>query len=169
MAIYLACYAMDPEGPDVFAEPLATCIAPSRSPARRLAARFAPARAERSPAMRGRPCAMRAIVAAGVARPRRCGRCARGGGGGAVGHLGAAVVLRRVVMDWLHKHQGTCRRALFRTFEELRKIRRDFGDDWPDDEGSAEEAAPDPVADAGPGGVSDEGAGAPRRTPGAEP
>ena len=28
----------------------------------------------------------------------------------------------------------TCSRALFRTFDELRKVRRDFGDDLPDDE-----------------------------------
>ena len=62
MAIYLACHAMDPDGPDVFAEPLGDLSRPEMQASReRLSARFAAARAERSPAMPRKPA-------------RRCGR-----------------------------------------------------------------------------------------------
>ena len=38
-------------------------------------------------------------------------------------------------VEWLYKHQVTCSRSLSRTFDELRKVRRDFGDDLLDSPG----------------------------------
>ena len=70
LSIYLACQAMDPHGPDVFAEPLSDLRRPETEAAyQRQAERFAAARAERSPrdAAAGRA-ALRAIVSAAVAR-----------------------------------------------------------------------------------------------------
>src|SRR5262245_50915038 len=70
LAIYLACRAMDPEGPDVFAEALGEPEGPEAAAARdRLAARFAAARAERGPQdAAGARAELRALAAAGAAR-----------------------------------------------------------------------------------------------------
>ena len=66
-------------------------------------------------------------------------------------------------MEWLRKHQLTCSRALFRTFEELRKVRRDLGDDLPAHEPAEEPPAPGPVADVAPAPRADREAVAARR------
>ena len=50
----------------------------------------------------------------------------------------------KVTLDWLRKHQATCSRALYRSFDELRKLRRDFGDDPAMAEAAAGPPAPDP-------------------------
>ena len=147
LAIYLACHAMDPDGPDVFAEPLGDLRRPEMQASReRLSARFAAARAERSPrdAAEGRA-TLRAIVTAAVARVEAL-REVRA----AAEAVGAADISARLsyygreTVEWLRKHQVTCSRALFRTFDELRKVRREFGDDLPADEPAP---APGPAAD----------------------
>src|SRR4029077_18608830 len=56
----------------------------------------------------------------------------------------------RESVEWLHKHQVTCSRALFRTFDELRKIRRDFGADPAADEPAERPPAPDSRPEAAP-------------------
>jgi hypothetical protein len=53
-------------------------------------------------------------------------------------------------VEWLRKHQATCGRALYRTFAELHKLRRDFGDDPAWDEEPAELPASGPCADPAP-------------------
>ena len=154
MSIYLACHAMDPGGPDVFAEPLGDLRRPEMEASReRQAARFAAARAERAPRnpADGRA-ALRAIVAAGLARAetlrevRAAAEAAEHGG-----HRGAAVVRGQGTVEWLHKHQVTCSRALFRTFDEFRKVRRDSDDILPAADETAEVAAPSSGIDAAPG------------------
>ena len=50
-------------------------------------------------------------------------------------------------MEWLHKHQVTCSRALFRTFAELRQLRQDFAADPAMAEAAAESPAPGPCGD----------------------
>ena len=79
LSIYLACQAMEPEGPDVFAEPLSDLHRPEMVAQRhRLAATFATARAERSPrdAEAGRSALWR-WWRRRWRESRRCGRCAR--------------------------------------------------------------------------------------------
>ena len=44
-------------------------------------------------------------------------------------------------LEWLHKHQVTCSRSLYRAIEELRKVRRDFTADPSGDEAPGELAA----------------------------
>ena len=61
----------------------------------------------------------------------------------------------RESVEWLRKHQMTCSRALFRTFEELRKVRRDLGDDLPADEPAEQPPAPGPVAVVAPASRAD--------------
>ena len=132
MSIYLACHAMDPDGPDVFAQPLGDLRRPEdEASAHGWRSRFAAARAERAPrdAAAGRA-ALRAIVAAAVARLEAL-REVRAAAEAAdrADDLGPAVATTpRSSVDWLRKHQATCSRSLYRTFDELRKLRRDFGD-----------------------------------------
>ena len=131
LSIYLACHAMEPEGPDVFAQPLGDLLHRPEDEARykRLAGKFARAREERAPrdAAAGRE-ALRAIVAPVVARLEalREVRAALEAAGRA--EISARVSYNaKVSLDWLHKHQVTCSRALYRSFDELRKLRKDFG------------------------------------------
>jgi hypothetical protein len=128
LTIYLACHAMDPDGPDVFAEPLSDLDRPrSEAQHQRLTAKYRASRADRAPkdAPAGRA-ALAAIIAAALARLE----------GLKDGHAEAAapsdITARlthddKVALDWLRQHQGTCVRSLYRSFEELRKLRRDFG------------------------------------------
>ena len=136
LSIYLACQAMDPHGPDVFAEPLSDLRRPEAAAAyQRQAERFAAARAERSPrdAAAGRA-ALRAIVSAAVARVEalREDRTAAEAEAAGMSEVSARLSYRaKETVDWLWKHQARCSRSLCRTFDELRKVRRDFGDDLP--------------------------------------
>ena len=147
MAIYLACQAMDPDGPDVFAEALIDLWHPELEAERnRLADRCAEARTEQAPrdAAEGRA-ALQAVVAAAVARLTAL-REVRA----AAAAAGTAMPSARPDFDasqsgeWLRKHQATCSRTLFRTFDALRKLRRDFGDAPAADEEPAEPPAPGP-------------------------
>ena len=144
LSIYLACQAMDPQGPDVFAEPLSDLRRPEAAAAyQRQAERFAAARAERSPrdAAAGRA-ALRAIVSAAVARVEalREDRAAAEAEAAGMSEVSARLSYRaKETVDWLWKHQARCSRSLCRTFDELRKVRRDFGDDLP--------ASPGPLSD----------------------
>ena len=140
MSIYLACQAMDPEGPDVFAEPLGDLHRPEMEAQRRAA----------GGAVRGG--AGRAVAAGRGGRPGGAAGDRGGGDGAGRGAAGGARRRRRRPIgrtsrrgcptpasgrvEWLHKHQVTCSRTLFRTFEELRKVRRDFAADPSGDEGS---------------------------------
>ena len=151
MAIYLACHAMDPEGPDVVrraverAEPLR-----EEELRKRLAGRVRRGRSRCAAGRGGRP----GGAAGGRRRGRRPGGGAaggpRGGGGGRSRRRSSArlTVDAKESVEWLRKHQATCSRALFRTFDELRKLRREFGDDPPADEEPAEPPSPGPCADA---------------------
>ncbi len=129
LSIYLACQAMDPEGPDVFAEPLSDLHRPEMEAQRhRQAARFATARAERSPRDRdaGRA-ALETVVAAAMARVSALREVRE-----ASEAADRADIMSRLShsvsrsLEWLHKHQVTCSRSLYRAIEELRKVRRDF-------------------------------------------
>ncbi len=128
LSIYLACHAMDPDGPDVFAEPLSDLDRPrSEANHQRLTAKYRALRADRAPedASAGRA-ALAAIIAAALARLEGL----REGHAEAVASSDITARLThndKVVLDWLRQHQGTCVRALYRSFEELRKLRRDFG------------------------------------------
>ena len=134
LSIYLACQAMDPHGPDVFAEPLSDLLRPEAAAAhQRQAERFAAARAERSPrdAVAGR-----AGCGRSCRRPwrgwRPCGRTARRTEAAGLSEVSARLSYRaKETVDWLWKHQARCSRSPSRTFDELRKVRRDFGDDRP--------------------------------------
>jgi hypothetical protein len=171
LSIYLAGQAMDPDGPDVFAEPMGDLHRPEEAATReRQRARFAVARAERAPrdpaAARAE---LRAMVAAGMARAEAL----RGVRAAAEAAERADIAARlsynaRMNVEWLHKHQATCSRALFRTFEELRKVRRDGGDGLPMDESAPEPAGLGPDADAGPV-PGPCGSPAAPMTPGADP
>ena len=144
LSIYLACQAMDPHGPDVFAEPLSDLRRPESAAAyQRQTEKFAAARAERSPrdAAAGRA-ALRAIVSAAVARVEalREDRAAAEAAAAGLSEVSARLSCRaRETVEWLWKHQARCSRSLCRTFDELRKVRRDFGDDLP--------ASPGPTSD----------------------
>jgi hypothetical protein len=160
LTIYLAGHAMDAEGPDVFAEPLGDLLRPETAASReRQMARFAAARAERGfrDAAEARA-ALRALVAAGLARAE-----ALRGVRAADEAAGRADIAARlsyeatVTVDWLHKRQVSCTRALYRAFEELRKLRRDFAADRAADEPAVEP----PAKDSPPGPCED--TGAPRR------
>ncbi len=153
MTIYLACQSMDPEGPDLFAEALSElCYPEMEASQQRFAEECETARAERTPkdSDAGRA-ELRAMVEAAVARlePLRAARAADEA-------TVAATPSAPLNFDpspsgeWLRKHQGTCSRTLFRTFEALRKLRRDFGEVMPADEGSAEPPAANPCADRAP-------------------
>ena len=90
--------------------------------------RFAAARAERAPrdAAAGRA-ALRAIVAAAVARVEALREVrAAAEAAGAADITARLSYYGRETVEWLRKHQVTCSRALFRTFDELRKVRRGF-------------------------------------------
>jgi hypothetical protein len=150
LSIYLACHAMDPDGPDVCAEPLGELHRPETAARReRLAARFAAARAERVPRdAAGARSELRALVAAGVARAEAL----RGVRAAEEVDERADIAARlsyeaKVAVEWLRKHQVTCSRALFRTFDELRKLRRDFGADPAADEPDSGPPAPGPGAE----------------------
>jgi hypothetical protein len=152
-AIYLAGQAMDPDGPDVFAEPLSDLRRPEMEAAReRLAGKLAAARAGRAPRdAAGARATLKAIVAAAVARVaalREVRAAAEAAGladiSARLSHSGKEAV------EWLRKHQATCSRALYRTFAELHKLRRDFGDDPAWDEEPAERPASGPCAELAP-------------------
>ena len=167
LSIYLACQAMDPHGPDVFAEPLSDLRRPEAAAAyQRQAERFAAARAERSPrdAAAGRA-ALRAIVSAAVARLEalREVRAAAEAEAAGMSEVSARLSYRaKETVEWLWKHQARCSRSLCRTFDELRKVRRDFGDDLP--------ASPGPLSEVrGPSSGSELVGGSDLRTTGAEP
>ena len=100
MAIYLACHAMDPEGPDVFAEPLGDLRRPQDEAHRhRLASKFAAARAARTPTGRnGRPggAAGDRGGGRGAGRGAARGPCCRGAGRPG-GDLGPAVLRRPAI------------------------------------------------------------------------
>jgi hypothetical protein len=119
MTIYLACHAMDPDGPGVFAEPLGDLCAPELEASRdRLAGKFATARAARA--------ALKAIIAAAVARVSALREVRAAAAAAGLSDISARLSYNaKVTVEWLHKHQGTCSRSLFRTFEELRKLWRD--------------------------------------------
>jgi hypothetical protein len=152
-AIYLACRAMDPEGPDVFAEVLGELEGPEAAAAReRLAARFAAAGAERGPDdAAGARAELRALAAAGAARAEAL-REVRTADEAAE----RADVAGRLsddserALEWVRKQQASCSRALYRAVEELRKLRRDFGDDWAADQPAGGPADPGPGAGAAP-------------------
>ena len=134
LSIYLACQAMDPHGPDVFAEPLSDLRRPEAAASyQRQTEKFAAARAERSPrdAASGRA-ALRAIVSAAVARVEALREDLAAAEAAGLSEVSAHLSYRdKETVDWLWKHQARCSRSLCRTFEELRKVRRDFGDDLP--------------------------------------
>ena len=135
MAIYLACHAMDPEGPDVFAQPLGDLFRPQeQAQGERLTTRFAAARAERAPrdADEARS-VLRAIMAPAVARLEALREVRAAAEAADRADISARTSYdAKVSLDWLRKHQATCSRALYRSFDELRKLRRDFGDDGPE-------------------------------------
>ena len=137
MAIYLACHAMDPEGPDVFAQPLGDLLTAPRT--RPSANGWRPGSRRRGRQRAPRDADGGAGGAAGDRGPRggaaggAAGGPRRGRGGRPGGHLGPRVSYNaKVSLDWLRKHQATCSRALYRSFDELRKLRRDFGDGGPE-------------------------------------
>ena len=146
LSIYLACHSMDPHGPDLFAEPLSDLRRPEASAAyKRNTEQFAAARAERSPrdAAAGRA-ALRAIVSVAVARLEAL-RDERTESEVEAEVAGLSDVSARLsyrakeTVGWLWKHQARCSRSLCRTFEKLRKIRRDLGEVLP--------ASPGPMSD----------------------
>ncbi len=142
MAIYLACHAMDPEGPDVFDEALIDLWHPELEAERnRLADRFAAARTEQAPrdAAAGRT-ALRAIVAAAVARLTEL-REVRAAAAGTAMPSARPDFDASQSGEWLRRHQATCSRTLFRTFDALRKLRREFGDGPPTSSGGASDEA----------------------------
>ncbi len=122
MAIYLACHAMDPEGPEAFAEPLGE-VAGSEAEVfrKRLAGRSSGSWGERAPrgASAGRA-ALRAMVVAAVARLVEVRESHRR----EEASVAATVTARdsfdsNETSEWLRRHQGTCSRTLFRTFDAL--------------------------------------------------
>ncbi len=129
LSIYLACQAMDPEGPDVIAEPLSDLHRPDLEASRqRLTGKFAKARAERSPRdAEAARAALQAVVAAAMARVSALREVRE-----ASEAADRADIMARLPhsasrsLEWLHKHQVTCSRSLYRAIEELRKVRRDF-------------------------------------------
>ena len=143
MAIYLACHAMDPEGPEGVRRAARRGWAGSEAGGLRASAWRAGPRGswgERAPrgAAAGRA-AMRAMVVAAVARLVEGVR--------EVPQAEEASGSRRTVTardsfdsnetsEWLRRHQGTCRRTLFRTIDALRKGRRVFGDNPAADDGA---------------------------------
>ena len=158
---------MDPHGPDVFAEPLSDLRRPEAAAAyQRQTEKFAAARAERSPrdAAAGRA-ALRAIVSAAVARVEalREDRAAAEAEAAGLSEVSARLSYRaKETVEWLWKHQARCSRSLCRTFDELRKVRRDFGDDLP--------ASPGPMSDVrGPSSGSELVEGSDLLATGAEP
>ncbi len=128
LSIYLACHAMDPDGPDVFAEPLSDLSRPrSEANHQRLTAKYQALRADRAPqdASEGRA-ALAAIIAAALARLE--GLREEHSEEPAPSDITARLTHDdKTSLDWLRQHQGTCVRSLYRSFEELRKLRRDFG------------------------------------------
>jgi hypothetical protein len=140
LSIYLACQAMDPHGPDLLAEPLIDLLHPEAMAAhQRQTERFATARAERSPpdAVAGRA-ALRAIVSAAVARLEALweDRAKAEAEAPSLSEASARMPHRvKETLEWLWKHQARCSRSLCRMFDELRKVRRDFGDDLLDSPG----------------------------------
>ena len=136
LSIYLACQAMDPHGPDVFAEPLSDLRRPEAAAALSAAGGEVRGGAGRAVAAGcgGGPGALRAIVSAAVARLEalREDRTAEEAEAAGMSEVSARLSYRaKETVDWLWKHQARCSRSLCRTFEELRKVRRDFGDDLP--------------------------------------
>ncbi len=135
---------MDPHGPDVFTEPLSDLRHPEASAIyQRETERFAKLRAERSPrdAAAGRA-ALRPIVSAAVPRLEalRDVRAAAEAESAGLSEVSARMSFRaKETVEWLWKHQARCSRSLYRTLDELRKVRRDFDDDLP--------ASPGPMPD----------------------
>ncbi len=131
---------MDPNGPNVFAEPLSDVRRPEAAAVyQRETERFAKLRAERSPrdAAAGRE-ALRAIVSAAVSRLEglREQRTAAEAESVGLSEVSARMSFRaKETVEWLWKHQARCSRSLCRTLDELRKVRRDCGDDLPAPEG----------------------------------
>ncbi len=150
MSIYLAGHAMDPGGPDVFAEPLGDLHRPEMSASReRQAARFAAARAERAPRNPSEArTALRAIAAAGAARAEALREVRAADEAAERADIAARLSYQaKLAVEWLHKHQVTCSRALFRTFAELRRLRQDFAADPSMAEASAGSPASGPCGD----------------------
>ena len=115
LSIYLACHAMDPNGPDVFAEPLShVCRPRTEAKHQQMTARYAAVRAERYALGRvGR--------AGGAGGDHRGGGGAGGGaaggpggggGGRPAGHHGECRTTARWAGSRLRQHQGTCSRSL---------------------------------------------------------
>jgi hypothetical protein len=130
VTIYLACHAMDPDGPDVFAEPLSDLCRPGMEARRqRQADKFAARRAEQGPrdAAAGRA-ALRAIIAAAVARVAALREVRAAAEAAGVADTSARLSYSgKEAVEWLRKHQATCSRSLYRAFDELRKLRKHFG------------------------------------------
>ena len=110
LSIYLASRAMDPEGPDVFAEPLSDLNRPDQGPRRqRRAETFAAARERQGPAdaAAGRA-VLRGLIATATARVSGLREA-----GEATEAAGLADIMARLshrckqTMDWLHDHQGS--------------------------------------------------------------
>jgi hypothetical protein len=151
LAIYLACRAMDPEGPDVFAEALGEPDGPEAAAGReRLAARCAAAGAERGPQeAAGARAELRALAAAGAARAEALGEVRRSEQAAETADIAGRLSYdSERALEWVRKNQVTCSRSLYRAIEELRKLRRDFGAAQAADEPAAGPVASGPGADA---------------------
>jgi hypothetical protein len=123
MAIHLACQAMDPEGPDVFAEPVGDLCHPGAEATREhLAARLATARAEPSPRdVAESRAALRAIAAAGEARAEALREVRTAEEAAEKSDISGRLSYEvERALEWVRKHQVTCSRALFRTFDASR-------------------------------------------------
>lgn len=153
-AIYLACHAMEPTGPDPFAEPMAQAVGSDRTKLRRkLAGLDRAALAPADPAA-GRA-ALLAIVDAAVARLEALRDERAESEPPAAAILAARLDPRdRETLERLRLHQGRFGQSLLRTVDALRKVRKDLG----------EIEASDPEPDDGPVPVVDD-AGPPSSHP----
>jgi hypothetical protein len=144
--IYRACRAMDPSGPEAFADPLIeACGSEKTRLSRKLAAREA-ATAGPSDLSAGRA-ALLAIVAGAVGRleAMRQERAAIEPAAAAI--LAAPLCLYdREMLERLRLHQVRLSQTFLRTVEALRKLRKEFGEVDAADEEPEEETYPIAVA-----------------------
>ncbi len=123
---------MDPEGSDVFAEPMSDLYSPDLVPRRpKWAATFAAARERQGPAnaAAGRA-VLRGLIATATARLAGLREAREAAEAADLSDIVARLSHRCTqTIDWLHDHQANCTRALYRAVEELRKLRKNFGKD----------------------------------------
>jgi hypothetical protein len=145
--IYLACHAMDPTGPEAFAEPMAEPYGGEKTKLRKKLQRRNLAALEPPDPASGRA-ALLGIVAEAVARLEALRQERAESEPPAAAILAARLgPFDRETLERLRLHQARFTQALLRTLEALRKLRKEFGEaDADDPDGDGE---PVPADDAG--------------------